>query len=93
MKATTRVHAAITKGNGKANAVLHKAATGAHAGVDRVAGAADHAADWVVEQGKNLKATKERVAADMGEYISEHPWESIGFALAAGYIVGRLRRL
>jgi ElaB/YqjD/DUF883 family membrane-anchored ribosome-binding protein len=32
------------------------------------------------------------MAADMSQYVAVHPWKSIGFALAAGFFIGRFLR-
>lgn len=64
----------------------------AHHAVDKIAGAAAPTAAWLSEQGSSLKASQRKVAAETGQYVSNHPWKSLGIALAAGFLISRLVR-
>lgn len=71
---------------------IDRAAKVAHRTVDKVAEAAAPTAAWLSEQGYRLKETQRTVAGDAGRYVAAHPWKSIGFALAAGFFIGRFIR-
>jgi len=49
-------------------------------------------AGWLSEKGDRLAATRRKVAADTEQYVSAHPWKSLGFALAAGFLISRFIR-
>ena len=97
--AAASVHGAVDKMAGAADAAVRKVkpaidrvAQIAHRTVDKVADVAGPTADWLNEQGSSLKATQRKAATDTGQYISAHPWKSLGFALAAGFLVSRFIR-
>jgi ElaB/YqjD/DUF883 family membrane-anchored ribosome-binding protein len=98
-KASASLHAAVDKVAGAADDAARKvapaidrAAEGAHQALDRVAGVAAPTAAWLDEQSNSLKAAQRTMAADMSQYVAVHPWKSIGFALAAGFFIGRFLR-
>jgi ElaB/YqjD/DUF883 family membrane-anchored ribosome-binding protein len=98
-KAAAGVHGAVDKIAGAADGAARKVkpaidrvAQIAHQAVNKVADVAGPTADWLSEQGDSLKATQRTVAADAGQYVSAHPWKSVGVALAAGFIISRLIR-
>ena len=63
---------------------LDQAASKAHETVDRVHRRATHLTDQVASQG-------ERTYHQACAWVSEHPLQAIGGALAIGYLFGRLR--
>lgn len=98
-KAASSLHGAVDKVAGAADDAARKiapaidrAADAAHQAVDQVAGVAAPTAAWLDEQSNSLRATQRTLAADTGEYVAAHPWKSIGFALAAGFLIGRFIR-
>ncbi len=98
-KAAAGLHSALDKAAGAADDAVRKAtpaidrvADAAHQTVDQAAKAALPTAAWLSEQGNSLRATQRTVAADAGEYVSAHPWKSIGMALAVGFLIGRSAR-
>jgi ElaB/YqjD/DUF883 family membrane-anchored ribosome-binding protein len=98
-KAFASVHGAVDKVAGaaddaarKVKPAIDRVAEVAHQTVDKVAGVAAPTAAWLSDQGDNLKATQRTVAADAAQYVSAHPWKSLGFALAAGFLIGRFVR-
>lgn len=98
-KAASRLHGAVDTVAGAADDAARKvapaidrAADVAHQAVDKVAGVAAPTAAWLNEQSNSLKATQRTMAADTAQYIAAHPWKSIGFALAAGFFIGRFIR-
>jgi ElaB/YqjD/DUF883 family membrane-anchored ribosome-binding protein len=72
--------------------MLNKAAAQAHEAVDQVAVAAAPAAQWLEEQGDTLTKNGEKLVDNTYKYIAAHPLQSLGLALAAGYLISRLTR-
>jgi ElaB/YqjD/DUF883 family membrane-anchored ribosome-binding protein len=72
--------------------MLSNAAVQAHAAVDQVSAAAAPAAKWLEEQGGTLNVQGEKLAGSAAKYIAAHPFQSLGLALAAGYLISRLTR-
>ncbi|TAK83903.1 MAG: DUF883 domain-containing protein [Betaproteobacteria bacterium] len=72
--------------------MLDKAKARAHGAVDQVAEAAAPAAKWLEEHGESLSAQRDKLADTTVKYIAAHPLQSLGMALAAGYLIGRLTR-
>ena len=98
-KAAASVHSAVDTVSGLAEDAARKVkpaidhmTDSAHQAVAKVAGAAAPAAAWLSEQGDSLKATQRRVATDTANYVSAHPWKSLGIALAAGFLISRITR-
>jgi ElaB/YqjD/DUF883 family membrane-anchored ribosome-binding protein len=98
-RAVTSVHGAVDMVAGaaddaarKVKPAIDRVAEVAHQTVDKVAGVAAPTAAWLSDQGDSLKATQRTVAADAAQYASAHPWKSLGFALAAGFLIGRFIR-
>ncbi len=98
-RAVTSVHGAVDKVAGaaddaarKVKPAIDRVAEVAHQTVDKIAGVAAPTAAWLSDQGDSLKATQRTVAADAAQYVSAHPWKSLGFALAAGFLIGRFVR-
>lgn len=74
----------------RAKPAIDRVAGLAHQVVDRAAGAAAPAADWLNEHGQDWRETQERLMADTGEYVRANPWKSIGIAVVAGIVIGRM---
>jgi ElaB/YqjD/DUF883 family membrane-anchored ribosome-binding protein len=72
--------------------MLSKATTSAHGAVDQVANAAAPAAQWLEEQGETMKVTGDKLFDSTCKYVAAHPLQSLGLALAAGYLISRLTR-
>lgn len=62
----------------------------AHEVVDKAAGAAAPAADWLDAHGQDWRETQERLMATTSEYVKANPWKSIGIAVVAGVLIGRM---
>ena len=96
-KATLGAHSAVDRAIGAADEAARKAkpaidrvAGYAHSAVDKAAGVAAPAADWIDEHGKDLKATQEKLAAATADYMRANPWKSLGIAVVAGVLIGRI---
>jgi len=72
--------------------MLNKATARAHGAVDQVAEAAAPAAQWLEQQGESLTAGGENLVDSTCKYVTAHPLQSLGMALAAGYLLSRLTR-
>jgi ElaB/YqjD/DUF883 family membrane-anchored ribosome-binding protein len=72
--------------------ILNKATARAHGAVDQVADAAAPAAQWLEEQGETLTNSGEKLVDSTCKYIAAHPLQSLGLALAAGYLISRITR-
>jgi len=72
--------------------ILNKATARAHGAVDQVAEAAAPAAQWLEEQGETLTTNGENLMDSTCKYVAAHPLQSLGLALAAGYLISRITR-
>jgi len=72
--------------------MLNKATARAHGAVDQVADAAAPAAQWLEEQGESLTTGGDKLVDSTCKYVAAHPLQSLGVALAAGYLISRLTR-
>ena len=72
--------------------VLNKAAARVQGAVDQFAGLAAPASQWLEEQGEVLSIRGEKLMDSTCKYVAAHPLQSIGLALAAGYLISRLTR-
>ena len=70
--------------------ILNETTARAHGAVDQVAAAAAPAAQWLEEQSETLSASGEKLLDSTCKYVAAHPLQSLGMALATGYLVGRL---
>lgn len=98
-RAIASVHGAVDKVAGaadnaarKVKPAIDRVAEAAHQTVDKAAGVAAPTAAWLSERGDSLKARQRTAAADAAQYVSAHPWKSLGFALAAGFLISRFVR-
>ena len=71
---------------------IDRVAQAAHQTVDKVAGAAVPAAEWVMQSADQLKQQQEELVDSCRGYVRERPLLTVGIALAAGYLFGRLAR-
>ena len=98
-KASSSAHAAVNSIAGAADdaarsvkPAIERVSALAHQAVDKVAGAAAPTADWLTEQGETLNAAQKKLVEDTCSYVSAHPLQSIGVALAAGFLLSRIIR-
>jgi ElaB/YqjD/DUF883 family membrane-anchored ribosome-binding protein len=74
----------------KAKPAIDKVTTMAHQAVDKAAGVAAPAADWLAGKGASLDATQKKLVTDTCTYVTANPLKSIGIALVAGILLGRI---
>lgn len=84
------IHQAIDQLSEATRPAVSRAASGAHRLVDRVVGSSNRAAQHLQETGTWLKDTEQRLVGASSGYVREHPFRSVGIALAAGFLVSRL---
>jgi ElaB/YqjD/DUF883 family membrane-anchored ribosome-binding protein len=72
--------------------ILSKATARVHGAVDDVADAAAPAAQWLEQQGETLGNGGEKLLQSACKYVAAHPLQSLGLALAAGYLISRITR-
>ncbi len=96
-KASSSAHAAVNSIAGAADEAARKAkpaidqvAAMAHQAVDKAAGAAAPTANWLAEQAESLNATQKKLVADTCGYVSANPLKSLGIAVVAGFLLGRI---
>jgi ElaB/YqjD/DUF883 family membrane-anchored ribosome-binding protein len=65
-------------------------ASGAHDAVDRIADATNHAADSLNSKGQEIKALEERWLEKVRDYVEHNPVQSLGIALASGFLLSRI---
>lgn len=96
-KASSGAHSAVDRAAEMADDAARRAKPAidrvvgyAHQAVDRAAGAAAPAAEWLDEHGHDLRASQEKLIAATGDYVKENPWKSVGIAVVAGILLGRI---
>lgn len=80
------------RANEKAGPAIDKAAQAAHQAVDKVAQAAAPAADWISDSATRIRQQQDELIDSSRDYIRERPLVTVGFALALGYLIGRIGR-
>jgi ElaB/YqjD/DUF883 family membrane-anchored ribosome-binding protein len=98
-KASAGAHAAVNSIADAADGTVRKAkpaidrvAAMTHQVVDKAADSAAPAADWLGERTGDLQATQKKLAADASAYIAANPLMSLGVAVLAGILIGRMIR-
>jgi ElaB/YqjD/DUF883 family membrane-anchored ribosome-binding protein len=86
------VDAAAAKARQNVTPAIDRAARAAHETVDKVAQAAGPAADWFNESAEQFKQQQAQLMESCRGYVRERPLVTVGVALAAGYLIGRLLR-
>lgn len=72
--------------------ILNKAAARVRGAVDQVANTAQPTVQWLEEQSEILSTRGDKLVDGTRKYVAEHPLQSLGLALAAGYVISRLMR-
>ena len=72
--------------------ILKQATARVHGAVDQVADAAAPAAQWLEEHGESLNTSGEKLLDSTTKFVAAHPLQSLGLAVAAGYLISRLTR-
>ena len=96
---TTRVQGIAERAHGLVDQAKNGAAAGAdhaaqavHRRIDQAATGASSAADWVAQKAGDYTRAPQAALDSACDAIRERPLVSVGIALAAGYIIGRIAR-
>ena len=85
----------ITRPNGAGRAarpVVSRVAEVAHQSVDKVAEAATPTAEWLSGKSEALTRSARNAIAEARVCVTANPWQSLGAAVAVGFLLGRLAR-
>ena len=91
-KASTAAHSAIDEAARKAKMPVDRMAEIAHGVSDKAVSAGIQATEWVSRRSGELTATPKKLMADTSSYVSANPLKSLGIAVLAALVVGRLMR-
>jgi len=69
-----------------------RVAQAAHDTVDRMAEQGARAEEYVRDSGERYAKQTRDWADDLSGYVREHPYKSLGIAVAAGFVIGSLLR-
>jgi ElaB/YqjD/DUF883 family membrane-anchored ribosome-binding protein len=72
--------------------MTNKATTRMQGTLDQALDAAAPAAQWIEQHGEQIAANGEKVVARTRDFITANPFQALGLALAAGYLISRLIR-
>jgi ElaB/YqjD/DUF883 family membrane-anchored ribosome-binding protein len=75
-----------------ATAAIDHAAESGHQAVSKLENKVKPAEQWISEKTDAALAVPKNAIADARQYIVAHPWQSLGFALLAGALLGRRTR-
>ena len=87
-----RAHGYVDQARSGAAAGADYAAQAAHRRIDQAAGGATAAADWLTQKAGDYTRAPPAALDSTCEAIRARPLMSVGIALAAGYILGRIAR-
>jgi ElaB/YqjD/DUF883 family membrane-anchored ribosome-binding protein len=76
----------------KIRPAIDRVAQSAHQAVDKAVHVAVPTAEWLSTRGESFKATQDRMLNDARRYVSSNPMKSVGVAVAAGLLLGRILR-
>jgi len=89
--AAERAHGYVDQAKNGAAATAESAASAVHRTIDQAADTATAAADWVSQKASDYTRAPQAALETACETIRARPLMSVGIALAAGYIIGRMR--
>ena len=90
--AVNMVASSIDEAAEAAKPAIARVARVVHQTVDKVADVAEPTAAWLKTKGENLASARRNAVADARVFVSTNPWQSLGVAIAAGFLIGRLAR-
>jgi len=86
-----RAHGYVDQAKNGAAASADYAATAVHRTIDQAAETATAAADWVGQKASDYTRAPQQALESACATIRARPLMSVGIALAAGYLIGRMR--
>lgn len=72
--------------------MLNKAATRMHGTLDQAVDAVAPATQWLAERREALTSGGEKLLGRTRKYVTTHPLQALGLALATGYLISRISR-
>jgi len=69
---------------------IDNASHSAHEAVDKIANAANQAAEAIGEKEAQLKNVEQQLMEDCRGYVRDNPVTSLGIAIAGGFLLSRL---
>ena len=88
--ASASVHDAIENVTASSRPAIDRMASGAHQAVEKIATAASDAAASLGVKADGLNDVQARITEECRGYVRDNPLASLGFALAAGFVLSRL---
>ena len=89
-QASSTAHRTIDKVSDAARPAVDKVTQSAHQVVDKLADAATSATQLLGEKSTQLKDAQGRMADSCRSYVREKPMTSLGYAVAAGFVLSWL---
>ena len=89
---STQADSTIDKAVSILHSVIDDAAGKAHSASNKAANAGSQAAIWVNERSEKLTSAPKKLIEDASGYVSANPLKSVGVAIVAALLVGRLLR-
>ncbi|MGB9149392.1 MAG: hypothetical protein WCB36_04020 [Burkholderiales bacterium] len=86
----SEMHKAIDKVSDAARPAIDRMASGAHRITDNVADAGARSAEALEAKSEQIKDAQTRLLQDAAGYARANPAISLGIAVAAGFLLGRL---
>ncbi len=90
--AVDKVAAAAGSAVRTVGSAIDDAAASGHQAVNKIEDTVKPAQQWLNEKTDALLAAPKNAASDARQYIVVHPWQSVGVALLAGMLLGRITR-
>ncbi len=84
------LHSGIDKMANPARRVVDGMSSSAHSAVDALASSASHTASRFADQTRRLTEAPSKAVKRSKSMIQDRPFQAIGLALAAGFVIGRL---
>lgn len=82
--------AAVNRMASSAHEAVDKIADVTNLAADKVADATNQASDSLSSKGHEIKALEERWLKKVSDYVEHNPVQSLGIALASGYLLSRI---
>ncbi len=89
-QASSTAHRAIDKASDAARPAVDRVTQGAHHVVDKLADAASSATQMLDERSAQLKDAQARMTDSCRSFVREKPMTSLGYAVAAGFVLSWL---
>lgn len=82
----------LTEITDRAKPAIDRISTLAHDATDKAVNAKNQAAVWLSDRGDELAAAPKKLVDHTSNYVSANPLKSLGIAIVAALVVGRLMK-